>query len=127
MNAPRHIAILVFDGIQILDVTGPAAVFSAANDAAGSEVYLLHLLSEHGGPVTSNGAVTIASLPVSSLDPGAVDTLLFSGGEDDAVLQASADPAGAARWQTGDDALVYLRQAGKAVPRCRGRARGRVR
>lgn len=90
---PRNVAILVFDGIQILDVTGPAAVFSAANDAAGRAVYRLHLLSEHGGPITSNGAVTIATMPLASLDPGAVDTLLFSGGEDDAVLQASLAPA----------------------------------
>lgn len=58
-----------------------------------ADVYRLHLLSEHGGPVASNGAVTIATMPLASLDPGAVDTLLFSGGEDDAVLQASANPA----------------------------------
>lgn len=93
MSPPRNVAILVFDGIQILDVTGPAAVFSAANDAAGADVYRLHLLSEQGGPIASNGAVTIATMPLASLDPGAVDTLLFSGGEDDAVLQASANPA----------------------------------
>lgn len=51
MNSLRHIAILVFDGIHILDVTGPAAVFSAANDAAGFEAYQVHLLSAHGGPI----------------------------------------------------------------------------
>jgi transcriptional regulator GlxA family with amidase domain len=61
MNSLRHIAILAFDGIQILDVTGPAAVFSAANDAAGFEAYQVHLLSAHGGPIISNGAVTIAT------------------------------------------------------------------
>lgn len=55
------LAILVFDGIQILDVTGPAAVFSAANDAAGFDAYQVHLLSAHGGPIISNGAVTIVT------------------------------------------------------------------
>lgn len=92
MNSLRHIAILVFDGIQILDVTGPAAVFSAANDAVGFDAYQVHLLSAHGGPITSNGAVTIATEPLSSLATSAVDTLLFSGGDDDAVLNASASP-----------------------------------
>jgi transcriptional regulator GlxA family with amidase domain len=52
----------------------------------------VHLLSAHGGPITSNGAVTIATEPLSSLATSAVDTLLFSGGDDDAVLNASASP-----------------------------------
>lgn len=92
MTSPRHVAILVFDGIQILDATGPAAVFSAANDAVGFESYRIHLLSAAGGSITSNGVVTISTAPVSSLAVNAVDTLLFSGGDDDAVLNAAFDP-----------------------------------
>ena len=39
MTPPLHIALLAFDGMQILDITGPAAVFAAANDACGRAFY----------------------------------------------------------------------------------------
>lgn len=61
MNCLRHLAILVFDGIQILDMTGPVAVLSATNDAAGFQAYQGHLFSAHGGRIISDGAVTIAT------------------------------------------------------------------
>ena len=38
MTAPITIAILVYDGVQILDVSGPAAVFAAANDTCPQPV-----------------------------------------------------------------------------------------
>ena len=44
MKTARNVALLVFDGIQVLDATGPAAVFAAANDAAGQPFYRLHML-----------------------------------------------------------------------------------
>ncbi|MEC5163124.1 MULTISPECIES: GlxA family transcriptional regulator [unclassified Janthinobacterium] len=80
MSAPLHIALLAFDGMQILDITGPAAVFAAANDACGRAFYRVHILSAHGGAVASNSAVSVASAALATLAPAAVDTLLIAGG-----------------------------------------------
>jgi len=85
----RHVALLVFDGIQILDVTGPAAVFGAANDAAPGPFYCVHILSAQGGLVTSNSGVVLQTAALSSLAAGAVDTVLVVGGSK-AGLQAMA-------------------------------------
>lgn len=46
----------------------------------------------HGGHIISSGTVTIATEPLASLATSAVATLLFCGGDDDAVLNASASP-----------------------------------
>ena len=48
MTQPK-LLILAYDGCQLLDVTGPAAVFGAANDAAGKPVYDLQIVSADGG------------------------------------------------------------------------------
>ncbi|TFW33118.1 GlxA family transcriptional regulator [Massilia horti] len=81
MKTPGNVALLVFDGIQILDVTGPAAVFAAANDAAGSQCYRVHILSAQGGPITSNSGVVLHTEPLCGLAAGTVDTVLIVGGD----------------------------------------------
>ncbi len=80
MTSPRPIALIVFDGVQILDVTGPASVFSAANDAAGRECYRVHILSSVGGNVQSNSAVTLATRALKTVAPHTIDTWLIAGG-----------------------------------------------
>lgn len=85
----RPVVLLAFDGVQVLDVTGPAAVFAAANDAAGVPYYRIHILSARGGPVTSNSGVALLTEAVASLAPQGVDTLLAAGGSD-AGLRAIA-------------------------------------
>ena len=93
MQLPLTIALLVYDGIQILDVTGPAAVFAAANDAVGAQHYKVHILSIAGGNVQSNCAVALATQPLHSLDPRSVDTLLIAGGTYEPICAFGADPA----------------------------------
>jgi transcriptional regulator GlxA family with amidase domain len=81
----HRIALLTFDGIQILDVTGPASVFAAANDTVGRPHYAVHILSESGGLIKSNSAVTIASEAMEGFAAGFFDTLLIVGGDEDAT------------------------------------------
>ena len=91
MTTPRNIAILCFDGIQILDVTGPAAVFAAANDAAGSAFYAVHILSADGGLVQSNSAIALATQALHSVAPETIDTLLVAGGNEDGMERFAAN------------------------------------
>ncbi|WP_204309372.1 hypothetical protein, partial [Enterobacter cloacae] len=50
--AKHRIFILAYQGCQLLDVTGPAAVFGAANEAHGQPFYDLRIVSPDGGAVT---------------------------------------------------------------------------
>jgi transcriptional regulator GlxA family with amidase domain len=47
----RLIALFGFDGVQLLDVTGPASVFGLANTLGPREAYKIVLVSPRGGLV----------------------------------------------------------------------------
>jgi transcriptional regulator GlxA family with amidase domain len=93
MKPLRNVALLVFDGIQVLDVTGPAAVFAAANDAAGSPFYRIHILSAQGGPITSNSGIVLHTEALSSLAADAADTVLIAGGDKEGLHAMAQDEA----------------------------------
>jgi transcriptional regulator GlxA family with amidase domain len=76
MARPHRIAILAYEGCQLLDVTGPAAVFGAANEGRDRPVYDLSIVSPDGGAVVSNCGVALQSVRIG----GQPDTLLVAGG-----------------------------------------------
>ena len=76
MTRPHRIALLAYEGCQLLDVTGPAAVFGAANEARERPVYDVQILSPDGGAVASNAGVALMSRKIG----GQPDTLLVAGG-----------------------------------------------
>ena len=55
---PRRIGVFVFDGVQLLDVTGPIKVFHAANSLGAD--YEVRLYSPTGEPVKSSAGVGLA-------------------------------------------------------------------
>lgn len=93
MPSPLNIALLAFDGMQILDVTGPAAVFAAANDALGKKFYRVHIVSASGGARQSNCAVKLATVSLKTVPPRSVDTLLLTGGDADGLRALAAKRA----------------------------------
>jgi transcriptional regulator GlxA family with amidase domain len=86
-DRPREVAIVAYQGVQSLDVTGPLEVFAGAqllaeaNRASGERGYRTSVLSTDGAPVTTSSGLTIA--PHAALDgaPVAIDTLVVAGGE----------------------------------------------
>src|SRR5258707_2562872 len=76
MPKPLRVFILAYEGCQLLDVSGPAAVFGAANEASGRSVYDLRIVSPDGGAVASNAGVALESRRIG----GQPDTLLVAGG-----------------------------------------------
>jgi len=81
----RRIAMVGFDGIQVLDVTGPLEVFSLAGrllverGEAARPAYDVLLVARSAGPLmTSSGLVLLSHCAFAEL--GEVDTLLVSGG-----------------------------------------------
>jgi transcriptional regulator GlxA family with amidase domain len=110
--SPRNVAIVVYPGVQSLDVTGPLEVFTGARqlleasrrhaptDAAPAASlsgrqsdpgYRTVILSADGAPLRTSSGLEI--VPDASLDsaPRAIDTLLVAGGH--GAERASADAA----------------------------------
>lgn len=75
----HRLGILLFDGMTLLDATGPAEAFHLA-DPSGS-YYDVVFISAAGGPVRSSSGIELART-TSVQDAGAVDTLLVVGGEE---------------------------------------------
>ena len=86
-----NVALLTFPGCQVLDVTGPAAVFDAVKAASGKAHYNVHILSPSGGTIQTNSAVAIVTRPLRELPPRAIDTLLIAGGDDSGLRMLVAD------------------------------------
>src|SRR5882672_5525911 len=90
---PRRVALVVYPGAQILDVTGPAAVFGAANRCAGRDVYAIEVVSADGRPTETGGGITIETRAARSVGTAGLDTVLVVGGEAPAVMSAISDRA----------------------------------
>lgn len=71
--AGADIVIVVYDGVQSLDVSGPAEVFAAA----GHDV---RIVSSDGAPVSSTGGLTILPHGDVASVRGRVDTVVVAGG-----------------------------------------------
>ncbi|MFD5269046.1 GlxA family transcriptional regulator [Streptomyces sp. NPDC058335] len=77
---PHQILMVVFDGVQLLDVTGPLEVYAAANVHGGN--YRISTASLDGKPVTATAGVRLVpDLALSDVD-FAVDTLMVPGRPD---------------------------------------------
>ncbi len=84
----RVVALLVFDGVEAIDVAAPASAFSqAALLAPGA--YRVVVASARGGTVrTSAGFALADTTPMGELQGGEVDTLIVAGGEEGALRRA---------------------------------------
>jgi transcriptional regulator GlxA family with amidase domain len=76
----RRVLILVFDGVQSLDVTGPVEVFNAAGRIA-REPYRIETVAATRDPVRTGSGLTIVPDRALASVRGPIDTLLVAGGE----------------------------------------------
>ncbi len=83
MATTRRVVIAVFPDVDLLDVTGPAEVFTLANRATrGAAGYVVQLAGPDGGVVTTSAGVRLVTdLAFAEVD-GALDTLLVPGAVD---------------------------------------------
>jgi len=95
-----QVVILAFTGVNLLDVAGPAQVFttatelhSAANRQPGP-AYRVILASVNGGLIDTTSGLEINSVPVSSLDLTLIDTLLIAGGQGFETAAGTAELGG---------------------------------
>jgi transcriptional regulator GlxA family with amidase domain len=87
--SPLHkVGILVFDGVKMLDVAGPAEVFAEANLSRGA--YRISMVSPDGADVTTSIGMRIP-VDAAAGDTARYDTVLVAGGE---VFPANPVPDG---------------------------------
>src|SRR5262245_3739473 len=93
MPSTHSVALVVYDGFQLLDMSGPASVFAAANDAVGRPAYAVTIASPGGGLVASSSGVAVRTRPLAKLAERRIGTLLITGGEAAALRSVIALPA----------------------------------
>jgi putative intracellular protease/amidase len=57
--APRNLAIFIFNGVQIIDYTGPFEVFGQAHDGGGQHLFNVYTVAEKADPITTNMGMTV--------------------------------------------------------------------
>lgn len=77
-GGPHRVAVLVYDGVKLLDVAGPADVFAEAN-RLGTD-YVVELVSTTGADVVTSVGITL-SVAAAAADVRAADTLVIPGGD----------------------------------------------
>jgi len=94
-----RIILVAFPGVQTLDISGPAEVFSTATRLSGAEKggYRVLLASSAGGVVRTTCGFEVRTRKLDRIRPREGDTVLVSGGDDAAIRAAIDDPRLAAR------------------------------
>jgi transcriptional regulator GlxA family with amidase domain len=77
----RRVIVIVFDGVQTLDVAGPVEVFARANRLARRDLYTVIVASVHGGLVATSGGFKLTTRRLSALRPHPRDTAIVAGGD----------------------------------------------
>lgn len=104
-NLPFHlVAILAYEGVQPIDLSGPAQAFATANEEGADPPYVINVVGPAAGTVMTTSGFGIA---VEACPSGAIDTLVIPGGP--GVQRLQGDPV----W------LAFLTAtAGRAVRIC---------
>jgi transcriptional regulator GlxA family with amidase domain len=88
----KRVIFVVFDGLQTLDLTGPAEVFAAAGrenpERARSEILIAAV---GGGQLSTSSGCLIVARELLKIRPTKTDTVLVVGGEEDAIVRAMQD------------------------------------
>ncbi len=92
---PRRILFLLYDGFELLDMAGPATVFSTANALSRRRLYDVITLAP-AASVQSSGGLACAATPMKGYRFSTVDTVLAMGAHAAPLQRAMADPAIAA-------------------------------
>jgi transcriptional regulator GlxA family with amidase domain len=87
----QRIILVAFPGIQTLDVAGPGEVFGTAARLFPEVRYQIVLASRAGGIVETTCGFCIRTKKLDQIRVRADDTVLVSGGKDDAIRAALAD------------------------------------
>jgi transcriptional regulator GlxA family with amidase domain len=87
----RRVVFVLFDGAQLLDIAGPADVFSMATDFAEAPAYAVEFASVRGGKVTVTNGLRCETVPLRRVAMSRIDTLIVVGGGRNGLVEAIRD------------------------------------
>jgi transcriptional regulator GlxA family with amidase domain len=77
----HQVAMLAFDGVNLLDVAGPLQAFAGVERLGTcTSPYEITLISERGGPIQTSAGVPLLTEPLISAEDRRIDTLIIPGG-----------------------------------------------
>lgn len=79
----KRVVILIYPGVTLLDVAGPAQTFSSANnveDNEGKAGYEVVLTSLHGGAVVTDTGIEMHTVSLLEASQKSIDTMVVAGG-----------------------------------------------
>jgi transcriptional regulator GlxA family with amidase domain len=80
-GGPVAILILAFEGVNLLDVSGPLQAFEASEDSREAALrYRTIVASVAGGPVHTAARLPIVTQRLADIDPADIDTIVVGGG-----------------------------------------------
>ena len=91
MPATRRIIFAVFEDFQLLDMSGPAAVFHAASEFCNEPPYEIVLASSKGGPVRSSCGAEVGTDALTTFTIGKQDTVVTVGGTEMGLRKAISE------------------------------------
>jgi transcriptional regulator GlxA family with amidase domain len=77
----RDVVLVVFPGLQGLDLIGPAEVFAAASQEVGRPAYRVRVVATTPGPAASSSGVAIVAGEAIDAVAGPIDTMMVVGGD----------------------------------------------
>jgi transcriptional regulator GlxA family with amidase domain len=115
MRSVHHVVIVTYDGVQSLDVAGPAEVLAGASQlvAAGCG-YEVTIVSPHGGVVTTESAIAFDTVSFDQVraDDRTIDTVIVAGGRG---VRAAIDDRSIV-----DEVAVMIERCDRLVTVCSG-------
>ena len=75
------VAVLVFDGVMSIDISGPADVLSTASKLADELEYQIQYVSINGASVTCSNGLVLNAVALNTLDVTTIDVIIVPGGE----------------------------------------------
>lgn len=91
----HQVVFILYPGFELLDMAGPASVFSGANRAleqGKAPFYQISLASPGGGEVASSSGITVQTARLDGFRGQRIGTLLIVGAESGPLQTAMADP-----------------------------------
>lgn len=92
MRDTMRIIFAVYDGFELLDVTGPSTVFEVAGRLAGRDLYQSIMVSSNGDPTKSASSLTVQTTSTRDIAPEKADFLLVPGADREDLFAAMEDP-----------------------------------
>ena len=100
-----RVLVVAFEGVQTLDVTGPAEGAATAARLAGRALYRVEIVAVGGGLRETSSGLRLATRDLSQVRPQSSDIVIVAGGSEEPMRVALADEALAA----------WLRRAAKTA------------